>query len=116
MIAPSPITAMTATSRSQPRLGAPLARLPRRQRVVVDPAADVAIRVARSRDEGTLRELQELDGRRLSCGEALLAFLGGRPVAAIALADDTVVADPFVRSAGVVELLHARAQQLRTAA
>jgi hypothetical protein len=112
MIAPSQLPSLTI-AKTPPRLGAPLARMPRRR---LDPAGDVAIRFAGARDAAALGELEQLDGHSLAGGAHLLAELGGVPVAAIAVADDTVVADPFARTAGVVDLLRVRARQLRIAA
>jgi hypothetical protein len=111
MIAPSPLTSLTS-ARPAPRRGAAMARLPRR----IYHAADVAIRLAGARDATAVGVLEQLDGRSLAAGAHLLAELGGVPVAAIAVADDTVVADPFARTAGVVDLLRVRARQLRFAA
>jgi hypothetical protein len=113
MIAPSVIPALTKIS-DRPRPGAPIARLPRRRARAIS-GADVAIRMAKSRDAAVLRELEELDGRSLTDGAHLVAELGGVPVAAIAVSDDTVVADPFEKTAGVVDLLRIRARQLRIA-
>lgn len=114
MIAPSQLTHM-ARQTAAPRPGAALTRMPHR-RTHTAPGADVAIRLAQSRDDGALRQLEELDGRNLTGGAHLLAELGGVPVAAIAVADESVVADPFAPTAGVVDLLRVRARQLRTAA
>jgi hypothetical protein len=113
MIAPSPLTSLAAT-KDPPRLGAPVARRPRRRRI--DPGADVAIRFAGSRDARALEQLEQLDGRSLTAGARLVAQLGGVTVAAITVADDTVVADPFARTSGVVDLLRVRARQMRIAA
>jgi hypothetical protein len=62
-----------------------------------------------------VHELEALEGRTLPAGEHLIAELGGVPVAAIALADGSVVADPFERTAAIVALLQVRARQLRIA-
>ncbi|MEJ7785525.1 MAG: hypothetical protein WKF96_12030, partial [Solirubrobacteraceae bacterium] len=70
---------------------------------------------AGNHDGALLRKLEELDGRHLPTGRRLVAELGGVPVAAIAVADDTVVADPFARTTAVVDLLRVRARQLRLA-
>lgn len=115
MIAPSQLTYMTNQAAAAPRPGAPQARRPRRASSAT-PGADVAIRLVQARDETALRELEELDGRSLTGGAHLLAELGGVPVAAIAVADESVVADPFAHTAGVVDLLRVRARQLRMAA
>ena len=44
-----------------------------------------------------------------------MATLDGIPVAALAVADDSVVADPFEMTQPVVDLLRIRARQLRIA-
>lgn len=94
-----------------------LMRLPRRRaRQAAVPAGDVAIRMAGANDAGVLLALQQLDEHDLPTGRHLIAELGGVPVAAIAVADDTVVADPFIPTRAVVDLLRVRARQLRVAA
>ena len=96
---------------------APMTRLPRRRsRRAEVPTGDVAIRAASERDAAVLRELEELDGRELPVGRHLVAEIEGVAVAAIAVADDTVVADPFAPTSAVVDLLRVRARQLRVAA
>jgi hypothetical protein len=113
MIAPSQLPYMT---RSEPKVrpGAPMARLPRR-RARVTAVSDVAIRLAGRRDAEAVRELEQLDGRALTDGAHLVATVDGVPVAVLAVADDTVVADPFEKTATVVDLLRVRARQLRIA-
>lgn len=113
MISPSNLPYLT---RIEPKVrpGAPTARLPKR-RARVTPLSEVAIRLAGRGDDDAIRELEQLDGRELSCGALLLALVGGHPVAALAVADDTVVADPFEKTAPVVDLLRVRARQLRIA-
>ena len=113
MIAPSQFPYLTRTEPAI-RAGAPMKRLPRR-RVRAGAAADVAIRLAGRVDADAVHELEQLEGRSLSCGARLLALLDGRPVAALAVADDSVVADPFEKTQPVVDLLRVRAQQLRIA-
>src|SRR4051794_39436135 len=99
MIAPSQLQVL-ATERHFDSV--PTKRLARRRRHHGDA---VEIRVATHRDAHTLHELQELDGRTLTEGSRLVAEVGGVPVAAIAVADDTVVADPFEPTSSVVDLL-----------
>lgn len=60
--------------------------------------------------------LAALDSARPLEGEVLLAYVDDDPVAAISLADGRVVADPFRRTAHVVELLRMRAEQLQAPA
>lgn len=79
-----------------------------------DDHAELTIRVAPS-PERAIEELAELDGRVLPAGPRLVAELGGRPIAALALADSTAVADPMRPSAAFVELLRVRARQLQPA-
>jgi len=56
--------------------------------------------------------LARLDSRRLPAGPWLAAERGGKPLAAISLATRELVADPFVRTAELGELLELRAKQL----
>jgi hypothetical protein len=75
----------------------------------------LVIRTATAADAADLQRLAALDSRRLAAGPHLLAEVDGRAVAALALAGDAVVADPFAYTATVVELLRRRAGQLRPA-
>ena len=114
MIGPSQLTVLAAETRTQPH-AAPLLRLPQRRRRVRD-AGEVSIRVAGRGDADVVCELEQLDGHRLAPGTRLIAELGGVPVAAAAIADGTVVADPFLPTAAVADLLRTRARQLRPTA
>ncbi|HEX3804905.1 MAG TPA: hypothetical protein VHV75_18915 [Solirubrobacteraceae bacterium] len=76
----------------------------------------VVIRLAVAADAPTLRELAHLDSARPLTGPALIAERSGSAVAAVAVIDGNVVADPFVATTDVVELLLLRAAQLRQAA
>ena len=73
---------------------------------------DMILRSARQDDEGALRRLAALDSVRPLKGQALVAEVEGRPVAALGIEDRRVVADPFEHTADVVELLRVRAQRL----
>ncbi|MEA2170662.1 MAG: hypothetical protein QOF76_3962 [Solirubrobacteraceae bacterium] len=73
----------------------------------------LTIRPARAVDDWAVERLAALDSQRPLSGDVLLAEADGRPVAAIAVADGRVTADPFVLTATTVALLHARAGQLR---
>jgi hypothetical protein len=75
-------------------------------------APTIAIRPAASDDAAGVRRLAYLDSHRPLRGEVLVALEDGEPVAAIALADGRVVADPFRPSAAIVELLRLRAASL----
>ena len=109
MIAPSQLQVLTAQAQHDT---VPMKRLPRRRRRHGDA---LAIRFATARDAQVVRELEQLDGRSLTDGSRLVAEVGGVAVAAISVADDTVVADPFEPTASVVDLLRLRARQLRIA-
>lgn len=79
-------------------------------------AADaVVIRSARDADLPLLRDLAELDSAKPLTGTVLVALIEGRPAAALSLDDNRAIADPFRLTAGSVELLRLRAEQLRAA-
>ncbi len=87
----------------------PLGR--RRRSPTVD--APVLIRPAAANDEPEIARLSALDERELPAGERLIAELGGRIVAALDVRSGCAVADPFVPTSGIVELLGLRAAQVR---
>ena len=70
---------------------------------------DVAVRCAFPDDWNALERLAELDGVHLPHGPMLLAEVDDELRAALCLADGTVLADPFYRTA---EILRERAAQL----
>jgi hypothetical protein len=72
----------------------------------------VELRLATAADADAMRQLAELDDAAELDGPVLLAVVGGRAVAAIALDDGRVVADPFVSTAHAVALLRVRAGHL----
>ena len=78
-----------------------------------DQDAAVMIRHAAAADEPALERLAALDERELPRGERLIGLLAGRPVAAVEVSSGHTVADPFVATQGVVELLGLRAAQVR---
>jgi hypothetical protein len=96
---------------------------PRDAAVAADEDA-VAIRLARPADAPALARLAALDDQpeqaerlaRLAgepwAGGVLVAEAGGSVAAALAVADGVVVADPFRRTALLVDLLRLRAEQL----
>jgi hypothetical protein len=65
----------------------------------------ITIRKSTDSDASELRRLAELDSARPLSGPALLAEHGGHPVAAVALSDRRSIADPFLPTANVVEML-----------
>ena len=73
------------------------------------------LRLTTDADATTLRDLALLDSARPLTGPVVLAELGGRAVAARSLADGRVVADPFVPTAAVLELLETYAARAATA-
>ena len=72
----------------------------------------IIIRLATSADRATLSNLAELDSRHPLAGPAMLAEVDGTVRAALDLSDGSVAADPFVRTAEVVEMLKLRARRL----
>jgi hypothetical protein len=79
-------------------------------------AERIVLREAREGDAGALELLQELDAHRLPAGRSLVAEADGRLIAAADLSTGEIVADPFVPSAAVRDLLRLRAAQLRMTA
>jgi hypothetical protein len=77
-----------------------------------DAEATVTLRFAVFDDAPDLLRLAQLDSAEPLSDPILIADLSGRPTAALSLADDRVIADPFVLTMGAVELLRARARQL----
>ena len=73
---------------------------------------DLTIRMEREDDERALIRLAQLDSAWPPAGPRLLALDGDRLVAAISLADGTVISDPFEPTAAAVALLRERAAQL----
>ena len=75
-------------------------------------APTVLIRAARGSDGSVLERLAALDSARVPAGELLVAEADGAIVAAHAPATGATIADPFRRTAEVVELLELRAARL----
>jgi hypothetical protein len=73
----------------------------------------IVIRLATHADARTLGNLAALDSRRALTGPAMLAEVDGTVRAALDLSDGSVAADPFARTAEVVELLRMRARRLQ---
>jgi hypothetical protein len=78
-------------------------------------APTVTIRAARGSDGSALRRLAELDSRPLPEGQLLVAEADDEVVAALSLDTGAGIADPFRRTADVVDLLAYRARGLRAA-
>jgi hypothetical protein len=75
--------------------------------------APVLIRSASPADAHAIDRLSILDDRILPPGERLVGEVGGRVVAALDVSSGTSIADPFVPTVGVLELLDLRAAQVR---
>ena len=73
----------------------------------------VVIRAARGSDGPALRRLAELDSSEVPAGDVLIAESGDEVVAALSVDTGARVADPFRRTADVVDLLAYRARRLR---
>lgn len=71
--------------------------------------AALTLRVATAGDAEAVKRLAALDSAAPLTGTILLAETGQGAVAALSLADGRTVADPFVPTAEVVELLRVRA-------
>jgi hypothetical protein len=74
----------------------------------------VTLRYAFPDDAAALARLAALDSAEPPAMPALLCEAGGTLLAALSLADGSVVADPFHPTVALVELLRARARQLTT--
>jgi hypothetical protein len=75
--------------------------------------AALLIRPASPDDEPAIARLSALDEHVLPRGDRLIGELGGRIVAALDVRSGDVVADPFVPTRGIVELLGLRAAQVQ---
>lgn len=69
----------------------------------------LVLRPATAADAPVLRDLADLDSRRLPAGPHLVALADGELRAALSLSDGTAVADPFHPTAHLVTLLRTRA-------
>jgi len=78
-----------------------------------DAEAALLIRPAAADDEPAIARLSALDEHELPRGERLIGELGGRIVAALDVRSGNAVADPFVSTTGILELLGLRAAQVR---
>lgn len=77
------------------------------------PAAPLVIRIATPSDDAAIQALAELDSAQPFTGAALVAELDDRLVAAVSLANDREVANPFMPTGEILELLRIRAKQLK---
>ena len=72
---------------------------------------DITIRRSNNQDRNAIAKLAELDSQKRPQGRALLAFDGEELVAALPLDGGRAIADPFHRTAEIVDLLRLRAAQ-----
>jgi len=72
----------------------------------------LTLRLATSADRPALAHLAELEQTSRPPEPVLLGVVMQRPIAALSLRDGSVIADPFARTAELVELLRLRARQL----
>jgi hypothetical protein len=77
-----------------------------------DANSTVTLRYAVFDDAPDLLRLAQLDSAEPLADPILVAEVSGRLTAALSLAEDRVIADPFIHTAKTVELLRARARQL----
>ena len=87
------------------------ARLAARERS--DVYDSVTVRFAGVEDQAALHRLAERDAGRLPSGTLLVADVEGSLIAARSLANGDTIADPFVHSDHLVELLALRSAHLR---
>ena len=73
----------------------------------------ITIRRSRDEDRATLIRLATIDSKRYDGAPALLAEAGGEVVAALPVHGGDAIADPFRRTAELVDLLELRAAQIR---
>jgi hypothetical protein len=81
-------------------------------RPVGDLEVPITIRSAGSGDAAALAKLAALDSAEVPSLPVLIAETTGQVRAAVSLHDGAAIADPFNHTAGMVQLLHARAAQL----
>ena len=74
---------------------------------------EIRIRMLNPNDDATVERLAQLDSARAPGTPRLGAFGEGRLLAALSLRDGDVIADPFVRTAELRDLLEWRAAHLR---
>lgn len=68
-------------------------------------SSGITIRLSSSEDRVAIQRLAELDSRRPPPGVSILAIVNGQLRAALPLGGGDAVADPFLPTTGLVELL-----------
>ena len=76
---------------------------------------EITIREARGEDAPAIARLAQLDERPVPSGSALLGFVDGELAAARPLDSGVTVADPFRRTAALVDLLELWVRNRRAA-
>jgi hypothetical protein len=76
-------------------------------------ANSYTIRLATDTDAETLRKLAQVDSQPPLEGAVIIGELHGEAVAALSLADDRTIADPFRPTAHLLATMRVRAQGLR---
>jgi hypothetical protein len=76
------------------------------------PTGRIAVRLATADDQPTLDRLTALDSRELLAAPALIGELDNSAIAAISLSNGDVIADPFVPTTEIAQMLRLRARQL----
>jgi hypothetical protein len=71
------------------------------------------IRMAGDDDALPLRRLARLDAQAPLAGPVLVGEIGGTPVAAVSLADDRAITDPFIPTDHLIIALRARAKGIQ---
>jgi hypothetical protein len=71
------------------------------------------VRMATADDDLNLRRLAQLDAKAPLAGPVLVGEIAGTPVAALSLADDRTVADPFIPTGHLLATLRVRANGMR---
>lgn len=75
-------------------------------------APTVALRLAENDEAAVVRRLAALDDQPALEGTVLLALLDGEVEAAMSLDDRRIIANPFVETRGLVQLLRLRAEHV----
>ena len=81
--------------------------------LIEHPTAPLVIRMADTTDQAELQSLAELDSALPFSGAALVAELDDHLVAGLSLMSGREVANPFVPTREILELLRVRARQLK---
>jgi hypothetical protein len=89
-----------------------LARLASQPRLTLAAERTVTLRFGSPADEKALARLAELDSSGPPAQPVLLAEVDGQLLAALALSDGSLIANPFHRTADLIDLLLARAHHL----